>query len=185
MNTAIDYIGAMLIGGIVLLSLLAATQYQSGQQARSTLETISQDHLNYFYEMFNFDITKTGYNVPTDPAVLEADSNAITFLADLEDDGDVDTIRYYVGTVDDYSWTENPDDFPVYRQVNNEDPVSWGTGITLFRLRYYDGDGVETSTLADIKGIGLEILTQSPQAYEGDYGGAYASVTFYPMNLNL
>lgn len=185
MNQTLDLVASMFIGAIVLLSAVTTMIFQNEQMNIESMNVTAQENVNAFYDMFNYDITKVGYQVTSGPKFLTMNQSDIKFLGDIDDNGSVDTVRYYVGTISDLTNTPNPGDFPLYRKVNSQAAVSWGIGITMFNLRYLDASGIDTATESSVRGVEMEIIIQSPAPLGEEYGGAYAKVTFYPMNLGL
>jgi len=151
-STIIDILGSTLIGGMLLLILLRLND--AGVQNTYTYggELIVQQNLVDLVTLLEHDFRKIGYCADweklSDPLkyIVEADSNSITFLTDVDSDGDVDTMKYYTGPTSELSNTPNPRDRLLYRVVNGETPKGSNLGVTEFRLRYYDVLGNKLST---------------------------------------
>ena len=104
-----------------------------------------------------------GYGVP-DPTkvVIRADSNRIEFKADIDRNGVIDTVIYYVGPTSELTITPNPNDRLLYRVINKGKAMSANLGITRFALKYYDQDLKEVSLVNAIKIVEVTIAVESP-----------------------
>ncbi len=151
-STLIDILGSTLIGGMLLLILLRLND--AGVQNNYTYggELIVQQNLVDLVTLIEHDFRKIGYcadwkKLP-DPKkyILEADSNSITFLTDVDSDGEVDTVHYYTGHTSELDNTPNPRDKLLYRVVNNSLPRGSNLGVTQFELVYYDDSGTKLLT---------------------------------------
>jgi len=154
--TLIDILGSILIGGTILLILFRMNDSIVENHYLNSGELIVQTNLIAIVELFEHDLRKIGYcenwkSLP-DPTVsiLEATASSITFLTDVAvstdqqtGDGVVDTLKYWVGSpnASEVSGTPNPDDRLLYRQVNNNQPLSANLGLTQFYLKYFDAHG--------------------------------------------
>ncbi len=107
-------------------------------------DLIVQQNLTSVVEVLENDLRKMGYcsdwtKLPNPATViLSADSTSIKFLTDVNNDGNVDTLYYYLGPTSELASTPNPRDRLLYRVVNNETPRSANLGITEFSLLYFD-----------------------------------------------
>ncbi len=151
-STIIDILGSTLIGGMLLLILLRLND--AGVQNTYTYggELIVQQNLVDLVTILEHDFRKIGFCADweklSDPLkyIVEADSNSITFLTDVDSDGNVDTMKYYTGPTSELSNTPNPRDRLLYRIVNNETPKGSNLGVTEFKLVYYDALGNKIPT---------------------------------------
>ena len=80
-----------------------------------------------------------GVNDPT-KCIYEADTSKIIFFSDIDRNGSIDTIKYYLGPTSELANTPNPRDRLLYRVIDSETPKSSNLGITRFFLQYYDQD---------------------------------------------
>jgi hypothetical protein len=148
-------------------------------------EFIVQNNLVAIVELLEYDLRKIGYcedwqNLP-DPtiSILSATPHSISFLTDVSvsktqplGDGIVDTLKYWIGNPNDseVSGTPNPKDRLLYRQVNNEQPLSANLGLTQFDLKFFDADGDELTTLPSNPPLGIitlqiDITVENTAAY--------------------
>ena len=151
-NTILDVLGSILIGGLILLILFRLNVSATSNLYTNTSEANVQSAMISVGSVLEEDFRKIGYckdwtKIP-DPtkAILQADTSSIKFLTDLNNNGSVDTLYYYLGPTSELLNTPNPRDRLLYRVVNNEIPKSSNVGITKFNLTYFDSFGNVLST---------------------------------------
>ena len=153
-------------------------------------EYIIQMNLVEIVQLLEHDFRKIGYckvwsKIP-DPSksILSADSTSIAFLTDVDADGNVDTLHYYLGPASELSATSNPNDKLLYRVVNSEQAIGANLGVVNFWLTYYNplGDtlgypvsqpGEIYNMQIDIKVENTETFTSSSEAGEQIYTSAF------------
>lgn len=178
-STLIDILGSTIAGGMLMMILFRLNDAAVQNTYNYGNDLIVQQNLVEVVTLLEYDFKKIGYckdwtKIP-DPsqAIISADSTSITFLTDQNNDGIVDTMRYYVGSPNDLSTTPNPNDRMLYRVVNNATPASANLGITQFKLIYYDALMNKLSFLitnpSQIQTIQLSITVESPYSYANDY----------------
>jgi len=74
-------------------------------------------------------------------SIRKADSTSIRFWIDVDNDGVLDSIHYYLGPPEELTSTPNPRDRKLYRVVNGQYPVGWDLGVTGFRFKYFNSEG--------------------------------------------
>lgn len=184
-SSLLDILGSTLIGGMLLMILLRMNDAAVQNTFIRTGDLIVQQNLTSIVELLEFDLRKIGYcenweSLP-DPtrAILSADSNSITFLTDvaidsshLTGDGIVDTLKYWLGPVNEarVAGTPNPRDRILYRQVNNDPPLSSNLGVTQFSLKYFNALGNEITSMPSQPPLGIitmqiDITVENPAAY--------------------
>ena len=151
-NTILDVLGSILIGGLILLILFRLNVSATSNLYTNTSEANVQSAMISVGSVLEEDFRKIGYckdwtKIP-DPtkAILQANTSSIKFLTDLNNNGSVDTLYYYLGPTSELLNTPNPRDRLLYRVVNNEIPKSSNVGITKFNLTYFDSFGNVLST---------------------------------------
>lgn len=193
MSVYLDLIGSFIIGGMLLLAILNLNGTLIDSSYQNTFDLIVQENLASLVRLIGYDFRKIGFGV-SDPAtaILLADSTRITFQADIDQDGDVDTLRYYTSEPTAATSTPNPEDRLLYRVVNSEPAEGDAWGVTEFKLRYFDTNGSETGDLGSIRAIEVSLTVQGAYPYgkivvedvEKDrYSLAAWEATFWPRNL--
>lgn len=189
-STLMDIIGSTFILGILILAVVAVNASVSDWTFGSTSTLNAQTNAVEVARLIEWDFLKIGYAVPdTLPKISLADSTRLTFYADLDRKGTIDTVRYY--TKNPVSRVGlNPNTFILYRLTNSEPEAGSNLGMTLFRLAYYDSLGNKLSmpvtTPARIRSIEAAFMVESIiPSMEGDttYPGAYWEKRIYPRNL--
>ncbi len=182
----LDILSSFFIGGILLLSL-----HQVNVNANSNLhyynsDMILQSNLISIVTMIEDDMKRIGYckdpsqiPIPTQ-AIIQADTSTFKFVGDIYNDGTVDTVTYFLGSTSDLSNTTNPRDRKLYRQLStNTNSAIGNTGVTQFRLDYFDALGVAISTPISglrtglISTIQVSVRVESADSYLLDYSSAY------------
>ena len=143
LQTILDLIGSSLVFGLLLLMTIRmnASNSENIQSFRGDL--LVQQNLVTLTSMLEYDFRKLGYcKDPTkipDPskAILQADSNKIRFLTDLDNNGILDSLSYYIGPTSEADATPNPNDRLFYRVENSNTARGVNLGVVKFDLRYF------------------------------------------------
>ena len=184
MNTLLDIVGSTIIGGIILLLLLTYNANVSDASISQTTSNIVQSNLNSIASVLDYDFKKIGFGVTDSIKIIGADTSYISFLSDMDNNGKIDTITYFVSNTNALSSTPNPRDRFLFRTVNTQPPSSSSLGVTVFRLVYYDKHGNVTTNLASIKSFKVELYCESTYPLSGNtYPVAYWNKTLNPRNL--
>lgn len=193
-----------------MLSILVMNLNLSTSSSDLTLSQITKQHVQTVTDMLTYDIPKIGfaqdgkvdtYNNPGtgNPYLLikEADSSKIVFHSDIDNDGDIDEIRWEL-TADPVANTNNPNDFVLVRSMNGVD-TEIRSGVTKFTINYYDEYGekkaakmatpVSAANLDDIVQIDIELVIESREKIRYSVGsdGRYVKSAwekrYTPRNL--
>jgi len=120
-STLLDILGSSIIGGMLLMILWRLNDAATQNTYNYGGEVIVQQNLVEVVSLLEHDFRKIGYckdwtKIP-DPsqAIISADSTSIKFLTDLDNDGQVDSLRYYLGPTSELTVTPNPRDRMLYR----------------------------------------------------------------------
>lgn len=182
-STILDIIGSVIAGGILLLILARTNASAIENTYNDNSDLITQQNLSTVVLLLENDFRKIGYcenwTLVPDPTktILSADSTSIKFIGDVNNDGTVDTVYYYVGPTSELSGTPNPNDRILYRVVNGSVTKSGNMGITQFSLSYFDDFGNQISfpitTPGSIAEIQITLQIQNTEAYNGQYVTSY------------
>ena len=189
--TILDIIGSIIAGGFLLL-ILARTNASAIQNTyNNNSDLITQQNLSTVVLLLENDFRKIGYmgdwtkagQIDPTKAILYADSTSIKFMGDIDNNGVMDTVYYYVGPTSELSGTPNPNDRILYRSVtstnssNNPLTKSGNMGITQFSLAYFDDFGNQLSFPISAPGaieeIQITLQVQNTEAYNGQYVTSY------------
>lgn len=184
MGFMIDLIGSLALIGVLILTVAMVNVNLNQAVYDSTFELTAQQNLIELAGTLEYDFLKIGYRAPK-PAITYADSTSVTFKADIENVGAVDSIRYFLGSPTDpgVALTPNPRDRVLYRLNGDEPQRGTSLGVVRFHLSYYDSAGAVTSTLSQIKSIKVQLSVESPYPVDTTYAGAYWEKLIYPRNL--
>ena len=194
-STIIDIIGSTIIGGLLMLVLLRTNAAAVENTYLNGQDLVVQENLTTVVEILESDFRKIGYckdwtKIP-DPskAILLADSTSIKFLTDINNDGNVDTLYYYLGPASGLSGTPNPRDRLLYRVINNETPRSANLGVTEFKLLYFnsfdDSLSFPINTPGEIASIQISVRVENTDAYNNKYvTGFWRQIRMATPNLS-
>jgi hypothetical protein len=182
-STLIDIVGSMLIGGVLLIILWRLNDATTQNTYNYSGELSLQQNLATTAEVIEYDFRKIGYcadwNKIPDPskAIILADSNKIKFLTDIQSDGIVDTMYYYLGPTSELPQTENPRDRILYRVVDSETPKGANLGITEFKMVYFNalGDTIPFPITQPglISSMEINVTVENTAAYDQKYSSAF------------
>lgn len=180
MKEVFDYLASLIIGGTVTLTLVG---FQAGiRDAAATQATnaaIQQDFTS-LTNVIEYDIRKLGYRCSDSVDVIRADSTTFVFKGDINNDGIVETVKFYLG---DSSTCVTPGVSKLFRMVDTQPPLLLDPQVTLWRLAYYDGQGNQTSNLGKIRSIRVSLTLQSGIPVDGSESGVCWERIITPLNL--
>jgi len=182
-STLLDILGSTIVGGLLLMILLRLNDAAVQNTYTYGGDLIVQQDLVSVVDLIEYDFRKIGYckdwkKIP-DPskAIIAADTNSITYLTDDNNDGVVDTMHYYTGTVSELSQTPNPRDRLLYRVLNSDTPRSANMGITQFRMTYFDALGNKLNfpitVPSAIYTMQIDITVENSFAYAQQYSSVF------------
>ena len=197
MNQILDILGATVIGGFILLMISSSNIRISDFSDEILLSTVTEMDAVESLEIIDFDIYKIGYGVSNNIKIVHADSNQITFYTDItspshpEGDGSLDSVEYYIDMGSPLDLTNNPNDYPLFRIVNNTKKNQVGR-VTQFTLSYYDSLGNEMSYASltsqsernKIRTLNVFVEYQASIALDSNYKTIVWEKNIRPRNLN-
>ncbi len=144
-STLLDIIGSMVIGSLLLLVALKMDERATANTFQSQENLTVQQNMTALIQNLEWDFRKLGYcrnpALTTDPSeyILDGDTDRITFIADLENTGKLDTVTWSLG--DTVAGCPNPNVRMLDRKVDNGPNVGSNLGVTEFSLQYFDTFG--------------------------------------------
>jgi hypothetical protein len=189
-STILDIVGSIIIGGVLIVILLTTNSSAVQNSFNYGGDLTIQQYLKTVVDMVDQDFSKIGYTsiatVAIDPTkrIVLADTSSITFISDIDNNGSIETVYYYLGTTNELAGTINPRDRILYR-VSKDTSGSLITsrypGITIFRLLYTDKNGATLSSpvasTSNISKIQIYLTMESSVPYNGVYVGTNWSST--------
>src|SRR6185503_5684652 len=98
MSVMLDVIGAALLVGMLMITILNVNVNMTVETYKSASEFHTQTEMIQLARILEFDLYKMGYNV-TKPCIVTADSTHLKFRAILQDiAGHRDSVEYLLGT---------------------------------------------------------------------------------------
>ena len=184
MTSHLNLIGSIIIGGLLFLMINRFHSSLNQNSQEQVLDSMTMENSTAITKLIEFDFNRLGLRVATNSnSVLQADSNRITFLSDIDDNGAVDTLRYYLSDTTVVASTENPRDRILYRLVNNEPPIDAALGVTKFHIRYLDWMGYETTDLSQIRTFEIALRVESIAPYNERYSTYFWQTRISPPNV--
>ena len=200
MNSLLDTIFSMVIGGIILIFVHHLNISINTAAASQTMTTEVQQNITVFTDIMESDLRKIGYNVFTPSVISLAESTKLRFSGDFDSDNTIDSVSYVLGSAGDAGYI-NPSARMVTRQLNADAPQDIHLGITRLRFWYFDAGGnplattpavSNTSLIRTIKvgltidlGIQIEPFRKANGtiAYDTTYSNAAWERIIKPVNL--
>jgi hypothetical protein len=180
-STLLDIIGSIIIGGFLLIILWRLDDAATQNVINNSQEVTLQQNLTTVATILENDFRRIAYcakfdTIITQP-IVQADSNRITFLADIDGDSTMESLSYYMGPTSELVSTPNPRDRRLYRVIDGVVPEEANLGVTNFRLVYFDvvGDtmSLPIANLATIKSVEINLTVEDSYAYNNQYSEAF------------
>jgi len=176
-SSLIDIIGSFFVAGILLLMGLQLNASSNEVRATYSGNYTLQTDLTTLIELLQADFRKIGYcrawQKMTSPAVTIAEQHRIRYKADLNNNGNVDSVTYYTGSTSELTDTPNPYDFYLYRQVDTQTPIRYNLGLIQFDLAYRNAtDDSLTFPISDTRTVyymSISLAVSSPAPYKDEF----------------
>jgi hypothetical protein len=182
MNIILDLLGASLIGGLVMLLIVNLNAYSTETKFASDADLRLQQDAKTLAEIINNDLRKIGYKYDG-TAITEADSERISFYGDIDNDGNMDQVTYFLGSKTEARITPNPDDRVLYRIVNTDTIGGPTLGLTDLRFSYLNKQEQVTAYADSICYIKAEIWVETILPVKDEYPFTYWEMTINPRNI--
>lgn len=180
------------VGGLILLSLVFLQVNMNQNSVETTFTTISSKQIESLGSLIDFDFRKIGMgNLGNSFPIQSADSNAITFSADLNQDRTAETVSWkFENAGNSVADTPNPDDYYLIRTVGAK-VDTFRAVVTRFRLTYQMSDGTMNPSpapgqLENILGIRVQLICESPVSVnKSSYLRSTWQKVYTPANLQF
>jgi hypothetical protein len=169
------------MGGTLFVSLLNFYTGIADAQSSQTFSSAVQQDVTSTTQIIESDFQKIGYGSTDSAKVIRADSVSITFKADINADGVIDTVRYYLGGST--PGTQNTQSWILYRSVNSKQVSSVAGGVSGFWIWYYNSSGSATTVLSQIRSLRVRMTVQSSYGIDGKYPAVCWDRMIRPRNL--
>jgi hypothetical protein len=175
---------SIFVAGIMMVTIRQVHLNLSDNGFDRVSDTISTERAEEIIKLLHFDLNRIGLGVEGETAIIEATSNRLVFKADLDVDGNVETVRYYLSDAAAATSTQNPHDKILYRVVDNEPEVDVPMGVTEFELKYFNApEGKETTDLDEIRTIEVALVVQNTISTDDEYTNYARRLRSSPPNL--
>ncbi|MDI6765584.1 MAG: hypothetical protein QME52_01980 [Bacteroidota bacterium] len=193
MNAIYDVVCSVVVGGIILMMLFGFNGNVAESAASQTVKLVTQTNLTAFTDIMEYEFRKMGYRVGSN-IIIFADSLNIRFRSDVDNNGVIDTIQYYLDK-NNPSGFENKNTRILYRKLNSGPLQRINLGITQFRITYQNIQGqpfttypVPTPSLIRSLTVVLSVestfpFKESSMKYLKYNPGVYWERTMKPKNL--
>jgi hypothetical protein len=164
MGAILDVICSFLIAGYVTLMGLRMNMNIAESSDSFKADVVVQESLVGLVQTIEYDFRKMGFRVD-DPTtvILKADSGHISFRGDINDNGTIDTVDWYLGG--NATSTSNPNDKLLYRRLRSDgsDLISGSLpGVTVFGLKYLNHESRPPIALGHIWIVETTVRVESP-----------------------
>lgn len=146
----INLSGSFIVGGIVLLSLLYIHFRVVDFNRSQIINEFTESSMTNMADVLDYDFNKIGYRVSTNPKISSINNSSIAFLADLDNNGSVDSVKYFTRQA-------NGKQYLVRRTTIGSVQESQVV-INNFAMQGYDSLNNSTFTVSSIKSIDVQVV---------------------------
>lgn len=183
MGVLLDLIGSFIIGGLLLLTILSVNADVNKQSIQDEMSILVQQNMVELVSEIEYDFRKIGFGVQNPSlAIIKVDTSYIKFLSDIDNDGTMDSVIYYLTPTGSVQGTVNPRDRQLCRKVNSQS-VNSSLGVVSFYLRFYDVQGVLTTNTTLIKSIEYNLIVENAFPVDTTYARSTWKGIIRPRNL--
>ena len=176
MPIVLDIAASLAIRAAIILVILQLNVSLNQTLTYKTATANIRENLATTVTIMETDLRQAGYGISTS-IFLTSNASDVKFRADLQNDGTIDTVRFYL------SGSE------IYRAKNSETPVRIALGVTQLAFTYYTSTGATTTTASAVKSVKGAISMEENFTITGMGDGetrrpsASSEFQVYPENL--
>lgn len=176
---------SIVTGTLIALAINNFTLSMRETSNTRVLQSMTIRRANHITKLIEFDFNRMGLGLNKQENTIQSiGPHSITFLGDIDRDGNVETVSYSLSDSTAATCTDNPHDKILYRRIDSEPLQDLALGVTQFDLRFLDFPrGNETTTLQDIKTIEITLEVQSTAGYQDEYSAYVWHSRFSPPNI--
>jgi hypothetical protein len=182
MNILIDILGSVVIAGILMIAIFNANTYQSQARFTSDSELQLQQNAKTLADIINYDLRKIGYEYENVP-FIEADSERISFYTDIDLNGSIDIVTYFLSDTSAAKGTNNPNDRILIRVANTDTLKGPSLGLRKVKFSYLNKFYTPSTTFEEIRYVKAELWIESIEEVDDEYLFTYWEMTINPRNL--
>ncbi len=166
MNNPLYLLISVIIGTSIILLLVRISTYANEENIEAIKEEILIRDFYVTQEIIEHHLKKIGFKIGNN-SIVQADSQLIKFLCDDDEDGFIDTLEIKLGKPALNS--ENPLDYNLLFVKNNDEKIITPSGVTKFKLEYFDINGNPVNENVFIKSIRVILRMESEERINGKY----------------
>lgn len=173
----LDLLGSFIVGGLLLVAILGFMFYVMNSSQMTQLSEVKQTTATEFGRVIVHDFNKIGYRVLSGNKITEITSSSIGFRADINNDGAIDSVRYYL--------QQTGHGNKLIRHTSYTQNQNVGLDVAGFTVTAFDTLGNQTTNIALARVLQIDLLLQEQfQRKEIDESiGTFWSRRFRPKNL--
>lgn len=146
----INLSGSFIVGGIVLLSLLYIHFRVVDFNRSQIINEFTESTMTNMADVLDYDFNKIGYRVSTNPKISSINNSSIAFLADLDNNGSVDSVKYFTRVTNGIQY--------LVRRTTIGSVKESQVVINNFAMQGYDSLNNSTFTVSSIKSIDVQVV---------------------------
>lgn len=199
MSSLLDVIGALFIFGVVMLIALQLNIFTLDTNTQNLLRTVNQENVSGnesgvgIGTTLEIDLSRIGAADSLSPSILVADADRITFRGDVDANGTVDSVKYFLTTPPSTPEGGNKNLKYLYRRQNTQSGTKGWVGVSSFQLLYYDQMGrtiptpVNAWSLAFIRSVRAKVMFESAMRWKSEtdtsFAASYWETFISPVNI--
>jgi prepilin-type N-terminal cleavage/methylation domain-containing protein len=205
----IELLWVMIIGSVLMVAIYSVVFGSKNALLRGESDAQTSYRARRTMRHLVDDLRLAGYGLQGGTAgVIQGKENEITIVADIDKNGMLETIRYYLGDTTQLRTTPNPNDRTLYKSINGANPGTvLAVGLSSLTFGYYDGSRtslldsasspIQVSTIMDVNGNGrndledirlitIRVVFESGKADKsGGYRPCALASSINPRNMQL
>ena len=174
--------GAFFLLGAFLL-IIFNFQAQSAQMTgENILDARNHAIIETMRLLLRHEVSMIGQDSGSGVSILNASRNSISYKADIDNDGSADTLRFYLERFE-QSPFNNPNIKMFVKEVNGTREEYGYRGVSELVFLYFDSNGKQTSSHADIRFVGFQMALESEERINDEYQKILIEDRVLPKNL--
>lgn len=174
--------GAFFLLGAFLLIIFSFQSQSAQMTGENILDARNHSIVETMRLLLRHEVAMIGQGVDSGASILNATDSNISYKADIDNDGTVDTVRFYLEKFDQSPFT-NPNIKMFVKEVNGSEVEFGYRGISELKFLYFDENGQTTSTKTDIKFVGFQMALESEEKVNEEYQKILIEDRVLPKNL--
>jgi len=174
----LDLTASFIIGGLLIVALVTFFLYVHDASFSTTMHQIQQSNITEMGRVIEYDMEKIGYRVQAGDKILRLGPQEIQFLADLNNDGVVDSVHYFTSV--------RASVLKLIRHTSLARDRDFSMDVAGFSVVGYDSTDQTTSDRLKVKSVEIKLQLQQNhllQTQQNQDVGAYWVRRFFPKNL--